>query len=400
MASLLASYRGFKAPRSPSRSHEAWSFHTDPPQPVQTPSAGAAFRSQDQQERRPPLYNPDTPPPPSRALAQNPNRANAGRNPNPYTGGRLRNYQPAPKDMPDRSTSKNPWINGTLFWSQTKDGLLCVKCGNKGHISQICKGSPLPEWKQSYLKMIVFGDNPQVSFASVGFGEYKGSVRPYGSPPQPAVVLASLSTTSSSDLLTPTTLSIDSYISPGSNSVQFRFAGLLRSQSVVDSNAAEANFGEGSGHNKRPREDQPESSRQASQRRLEKRPEQRTPRKALIPLVPEPQVSAPQSYESPQVNIDTEPPAQQPQAEPQVVPQAVPQKQPGVMPQQQPQTIPQVIPQTVPQQQQFQFQANPPAQAANNRPKKKGVKHVGKKADPQPLVGMFNGTNYDSPVSI
>jgi hypothetical protein len=48
-------------------------------------------------------------------------------------------------------------------------------------------------------------------------------------------------------------------------------------------------------------------------------------------------------------------------------------------------------------QQPFQFQA-----VTDDRTKRKGQKRVGKKTEPQPLVGMFNDTlgRYDSPVSI
>ena len=41
-----------------------------------------------------------------------------------------------------------------------------------------------------------------------------------------------------------------------------------------------------------------------------------------------------------------------------------------------------------------------PFQAENERIKLKGKKRVGKKSEPQPLVAMFNGQQYDSPVSV
>ena len=48
-------------------------------------------------------------------LAPNLHGVNTGRD---FSGStRPRNVQPTPRDMPDRSESKNPWINGILIWS-------------------------------------------------------------------------------------------------------------------------------------------------------------------------------------------------------------------------------------------------------------------------------------------
>ena len=67
-----------------------------------------------------------------------PSRGNVGRNANANPCSRFKNNQPLPKDLPDRSTSKNPFINGTSTWSYPKDGQLCVRCGTKGHGSLGC----------------------------------------------------------------------------------------------------------------------------------------------------------------------------------------------------------------------------------------------------------------------
>ncbi|KAL8646371.1 MAG: hypothetical protein Q9210_006179, partial [Variospora velana] len=80
---------------------------------------------------------PDNRPPPS----QN-NRRLLGQT----TGNR--GYQrPQPQDLPDKSKSKNEYINGTLIWSISKDGLLCVKCGELGHIGKQCANLPLLAWE-------------------------------------------------------------------------------------------------------------------------------------------------------------------------------------------------------------------------------------------------------------
>ena len=86
-----------------------------------------------------------------------------------------------PKDLPDKSKSKNPWINGTRTYNYQKDGGLCVKCGHLGHIPRDCKEDVLPAWEQSYLKTIVFGDyTPQANFAAASYGSYDGNILPYG----------------------------------------------------------------------------------------------------------------------------------------------------------------------------------------------------------------------------
>lgn len=377
VASLLASYHAAKEARGqPQQSQHRWTYHTDPPQPVpeQThdlpkPSEGSRYYSPHQQDR-PPSYQSEPPAPASiPTLAQNPSRIGTGRGGS--SNSRFRNNQPTPKDMPDRAASKNPWINGTLNWSFSKDGLLCVKCGTKGHSTKTCDALPLPAWEQSYLRMIVFGDNPQANFASVGFGEFDGAVRAYGTSAQPTTDSQASSATGPP---TPTS-SIDSYISPRSNSVQFGVAGLLSRSHSADVKVSQAHsdafLGEGSAPNKRAHveEEVPESSQQASRRRQEKQPE----RPQSTPTEPQQFVPQQQQYQPPMMQSHTGM-NQGPSFQQQVPPtQAIPQ----------------------PQQQ-------PAAQAAQEeeRPKRKGRKRTGKKVDPQPLVGMFNGTQYENPVSV
>lgn len=91
-----------------------------------------------------------------------------------------RTFQPTPKELPDRSTSKNAYINGSILYTYNKHGVLCVKCGEVGHTSWDCTGSVLPAWEQPYLQGLVFGDNPQVSCVSAGYGDFDGASLPYG----------------------------------------------------------------------------------------------------------------------------------------------------------------------------------------------------------------------------
>lgn len=158
------------------------------------------------------------------------------------------------QELPDRTTSKNPWINGTLSWSFAKDGQLCVKCGMKGHGAKGCDKTPLPSWERAYLRMIVFGDDPQVNFASVGFGQYDGNLQPYrpASPSQ-----ESSGTSSINDIRTPSSSSIDSFVAPRANSIRVSTAG-LEHEYQLEAKAAEANYGEGSGPNKRPHVEEPQ----------------------------------------------------------------------------------------------------------------------------------------------
>lgn len=211
----------------------------------------------------------------------------------------------------------------------------------------------MPAWEQSYLRMIVFGNDPQANFAAAGFGEFDGAVRPYGTSSQ----ASEASSSGSSGRATPSSSSIDSYVSPRANSLQFGFSGLSIDH-PADAKSAEAFLGEGSGPNKRPH--------------VEEVPEQ-----------------------PPQTGMNSGP-----QQEPQPLPEqrfhAGPQQFPAAA--QAPAPLPNqpVYFQAAPQ------QPSAAPQAGEDRPKQKGKKRVGKKTEPQPMVGLFNESlgKYDQPVSI
>ena len=171
--------------------------------------------------------------------------------------------------MPEKSESKNPFINGSKVWVIDKDGRLCIRCGYVGHIGKECKDEPLPSWEQAYLKEILFGQPPQVSFAQASYVENDGGAKPYGS--YSVLSHSSSSTASSSGMDIPLSKSsegpkppaqstenrfagVSSLSSPMNHSIGFGVAG-LSVQGHPGSNPTTANnyYGEGSGPNKRPR---------------------------------------------------------------------------------------------------------------------------------------------------
>lgn len=197
----------------------------------------------------------------------------------------------------------------------------------------------MPAWEQSYLRLIVFGDNPQSSFAAVGFGAFNGAVKPYSDSSDLRKVPAEYSSSNSATGVVTPTSSIDSYLS--FNSLQCGVAGLRGLSHLAEVKSAEANYGEGSGPNKRPHVE-------------EERPSE-PPR--------------PLSYQIPG-------------------PQKI----------QQPPTLNPGLP---PSQNQGPSQAMFPFQPVEDRAKQKGKKRVGKRAQPQPLVGLMNNQGfYDSPASV
>lgn len=75
-----------------------------------------------------------------------------------------------PPDLPDRSTSGNPFINKTRTWTRQL-GPLCVNCGKFGHNSKQCTDGCWTAWKRAYLKGILFSDPPHVSFVNFDGGD-------------------------------------------------------------------------------------------------------------------------------------------------------------------------------------------------------------------------------------
>lgn len=106
-------------------------------------------------------------------------------------------FAPPPREMPPHSKSRNPFINGSKTWVRS-DGILCVKCGELGHLSNECNGVWLPAWEQSYLKETVFGSSPKANFATAGYGAFDGNVQPYGTPTRSSTEASSVQMTPSS----------------------------------------------------------------------------------------------------------------------------------------------------------------------------------------------------------
>lgn len=229
------------------------------------------------------------------------------------------------KNLPDRSTSKNQYINGKSVWGPGH-GALCVKCGETGHVMKDhigpnSYGPVLPAWEQSYLRNIVFGDmSAQSYFCTAGYGAYDGQTTPYG--------MSKMSSGSDGPTYDGST-GLSTYMSGGNggvmrgessanmsqtnvNSITYGIPDLVEKDSSIEAASANAFYGEGSGARKRQYMD------------------------------------------------------------------ASTLENPAVLP------------------------SNPPQFQAGGKTGKKGQKRVGKKAEPQPLVGMINESTraYDKPVSI
>lgn len=237
------------------------------------------------------------------------------------TGG-PNSYRATPRDLPDKSKSKNPYISGTKPYSLRVDGPMCVRCGelkSKKDDGYTC--IPLPAWEQSYLRELVFDTPAQVSFAAAGFGDFDGRTSPWKPSPDPSEGTSS----SVSGIWTPTT---STHVSQ-SNSVTYGVSSTSRAQSVL----AEAFYDETSGPGKRPRVEEIPDSPGRSQAQVQQSQ----------------QPSQPQQSNLPQSQLP------------------------------------------------ITFQAN------DTRQKIKPKKRVGgKKAEPMPLVGLFDELtgSYDSPVSV
>ena len=106
----------------------------------------------------------------------------------------------------------------------------------------------MPAWKQSYLKGLVYGDNPQVNFVTANYGAYDGATKPYGTP-EPVKA-------SSEPMRIGAVARINSVM-----------AGVSKSVGSVSEIEAKANtfYGEGSAPNKRPHiEEEPSPSTQGT----------------------------------------------------------------------------------------------------------------------------------------
>jgi len=199
---------------------------------------------------------------PQRQVMQNTNRGNSRpytqrsdqqRLNNNYQSNAKRPFQATPKDLPDAKKSKNPYVNGTRTWNRS-DGPLCFGCGHLGHVRKDCVDEILPAWEQSYLKSTIFGDaSPSSNFAAACYGAFDGAVEPYHEAHKEYLRSSS-----------PTKWNREEpKASPFANSISFGVEGLSLSKVRADSDSAipslavETKYGEGSGPNKRAREDEP-----------------------------------------------------------------------------------------------------------------------------------------------
>lgn len=62
---------------------------------------------------------------------------------NTYPPPSKQHFEPS-ANLPDRMTSRNPYINGTRTWIYKQVGSLCVNCGQCGHTSKTCSELQLP----------------------------------------------------------------------------------------------------------------------------------------------------------------------------------------------------------------------------------------------------------------
>ena len=294
----------------------------------------------------PPARQPEqTKPAQQRPILQDTTRGNSipqrsdQRSSNPYQSGTKRNYQGVPKDLPDAKTSKNPYINGLKTWLRS-DGPLCFKCGHLGHVAKECLEHILPAWEQSYLKTIIFGEaTPHANFAAACYGAFDGALKPYHDNHH-----------DHSHDHDPGR--VNHVLLPSSNSISLGLQGLALSKVSITSDSAvptistfvDSMFDETSGPNKRARDEDPSTQETVRQ-----------------------------------------PP------------------QPRPFEQQQTQQTPFQFQPTQPQRNQpFQPQPFQPPPGTDGRAKKKGTKKVGKKTEPQPLIGMFNEAagKYEAAISI
>lgn len=84
-----------------------------------------------------------------------------------------------PPNLPDRTTSQNPFINGTRTWTKQL-GAPCVSCKKCGHTSKQHTDNYLPAQERAYLKEIIFGDPLQVILVHLGSDEQDQDIVPLG----------------------------------------------------------------------------------------------------------------------------------------------------------------------------------------------------------------------------
>jgi hypothetical protein len=138
-----------------------------------------------------------------------------------------------PPRRPSGNSSINPYINGQKTWESSM-GLLCVVCGELGHVPKECPNPPLTYWEQSALKRIVFGNS-----------SYEPPCR---DPPPASLIEAVTSLASVSPPNNPTLPSCNSLVLSFSIPVS---SGLTADDTMTKQIEPEVFLGENSGPNKR-----------------------------------------------------------------------------------------------------------------------------------------------------
>ena len=167
--------------------------------------------------------------PPLDKRQQGPSASNQGR----YTN--QNNQRPV-----DVSKSNNPYINGSLIYIPSRNGVLYVDCGEIGHVKKFCTNTKLSFWKKSQLAIIIFPDTHGPSYNTANYA------------------LAFYITEPASPVVTPTTTI--SNFTPSLSSVNLLSYRYSLLKPLAKSYSAEAFLKKGSAPNKRAHIKQPDIS--------------------------------------------------------------------------------------------------------------------------------------------
>ena len=175
------------------------------------------------------------------AFHLNSNRVNVKKN----SISRLKTFQLNFRKMFNRSISKNSYINNTQTWFFKRDDSFYIKCDIKNYKSFIYNFSSLSTWKQSYLKIIMFENNFQINFVVIEFEEFDKTVRSFETFMFIVISFIINSTPRISNF------SINFFISPKTNFVQYEIIELLIQSRSTDVTIIKINLNKRSISNKR-----------------------------------------------------------------------------------------------------------------------------------------------------